>query len=153
MKYIKSHKTLFIVLAVLIILLIAGIVLFLKLSPDSSKDAYGNRLVDIEKYPIDQERMQAMSTEFTTNLEGVQSVNYTVNGRRINITMKLGAAVPKDIAIQYANKTLEYFTDEIKSYYDIQIFLSTDEESEIYPMIGSKHKTRDTYVWNTGVVN
>ncbi len=153
MKYIKSHKTLFIVLAVLTILLIAGIVLFLKLSPDAGKDVYGNRLTDIEKYPIDQERMKAMSTEFTTNLEGVQSVNYTVNGRRINITMKLGATVPKDIAIQYANKTLEYFTDEIKSYYDIQIFLSTDEESEIYPMIGSKHKTRDTYVWNTGVVN
>ncbi len=153
MKFIKSHKTLFIVLAVIVILLITIIVLFLKLSPDSRKNAYGNRLVDIEKYPIDQERMQAMSIEFATNLEGVQSVNYTVNGRRINITMKLGAAVPKDIAIQYANKTLEYFTDEVKSYYDIQIFVSTDEESEIYPMIGSKHKTKDTYVWNTGVVN
>ena len=147
MKFIKSHKTLCIILAIIIIFLVAGMALFFKLSPDSSKDAYGTRLTDIEKYPIDQERMQAMSTEFQ-ELDGVQSVNYTVNGRRINITIKLGAEVQKETAIQYANKTLEYFTDEIKSYYDMQIFLITDEESEIYPIIGSKHKTRSTYVWN-----
>lgn len=146
MKFIKSHKTLFIVLAVIIVLLIAGIVLFIKLSPDSSKDAYGNRLVDIEKYPIDQERVQAMITEFQ-ELEGIQSVNYTVNGRRINIIMKLSPEVSKDTAIAYANKTLEYFTDEIKSYYDMQVFLTTEEESEIYPMIGYKHKTSSTYIW------
>lgn len=147
MKFIKSHKTLCIILAIVFILLIAGIVLFIKFSPDTHKDVYGNRLVDIEKYPIDQERLQVMSTEFATNLEGVQSVNHNIKGRRINITIKLGASVPKDIAIQYANKTLEYFTDEVKSYYDIQIFLLTDEESEIYPMIGYKHKTSSTYVW------
>ncbi len=147
MKFIKSHKTLCIILAIVAILLIAGIVLFIKFSPDTNKDVYGNRLVDIEKYPIDQERLQVMSTEFATNLEGVQSVSHNIKGRRINITLKLGASVPKDIAIQYANKTLEYFTDEVKSYYDIQIFLLTEEESEIYPMIGYKHKTSGTYVW------
>ncbi len=128
------------------ILLIIGIVLFVKLSPDASKDVYGNRLVDIEKYPIDEERIQTMNTEFLT-LDGIQSVNHNIKGRRINITLKLDASVSKDVAIQYANKTLEYFTDEIKSYYDIQIFLMTEEDSEIYPMIGYKHKTSSTYIW------
>ena len=107
---------------------------------------YGNRLEDIEKYPIDDARMNEMITR-AQEIEGIQSVNYHLQGRIIYINVKVTSDLPKDQAIQYANTTLEYFTDEQKTYYELQIIFYSDEESEIYPIMGSKHKTADTYKW------
>lgn len=147
MNFIKKHKILCIILGIVIVLLIAGIVIFLKLSPDSGKDSYGNRLAGIENYPISQERVQNMQAE-ALQTEGIQSLNYILNGRRIDLIVKVNSDMSKENAKQYANKTLEYFSEEEKAYYDFQIFFQTDGESEIYPIIGAKHKTSSAYIWN-----
>lgn len=146
MKFIKTHKVICIIIGIMILMLIAGLVIFIKLSPDGKKNAFGNRLTGIENYPINEESMKNMMTE-ALQVEGIQAINYNVKGRTVNILVTVVEQMSKENAIAYANKTLEYFTDEIKSYYDIQIFISTDTESEIYPIMGYKHKTRDTYVW------
>ena len=60
--------------------------------------------------------------------------------------------VANDTALEvskgYANKTLSYFTAEQKEYYDIQVLIKSDsEESEVYPIIGAKHKTSTAFIW------
>lgn len=146
MNFIKTHKTLCIILGIIVLLIIAFIILFIKFSPNSSKDLYGNRLAGIEKYPISEERIQNMCKD-AEQVEGIQSLSYNLRGRLINLIVKVNVDLSKENAIQYANKTLEYFSEEEKAFYDFQIFFQTDGESEIYPFIGAKHKTSNTYVW------
>ena len=125
MKFIKAHKIIFIILILIILMIIGLIILFVKLSPDTGIDYYGNRLTDIQKYPIDEENLKKMVAELEQN-EQIKSVTYNKRGRTINIHLKVTPETTKESAIQYADKTLEYFTDDIKSYYDIQTFISTD---------------------------
>lgn len=145
-NFMKTHKALLIVIGVIIALLIAGILVYLKLSPDSKKDLYGNHLDGIEEHPIDEVSVTNMQSEMST-MEGITSISYNLKGRLINIIIKFDPNLPKDNAIWYANKSLEYFSEDAKSYYDIQVFLLTDGESDIYPMIGYKHKTSSGLVW------
>lgn len=146
MEFIKTHKILCIILGLIVLMLITGFVIFMKLSPDVGKDAYGNRLTGIENYPISDEKIKNMQAE-AEQVEGVQTLNYILNGRRIDLIVKVDLELPKERAIEYANQTLEHFSEEEKAYYDIQIFFKTEGESEIYPIIGYKHKTSSTYVW------
>lgn len=156
MKFIKSHKNLFIIIGIVLVVALAAIIIYIKFSPDSKKDLYGNRLTDIEKYQIEESRMKDMIAR-ADEIEGIESVSYNIKGRLVNIIVKCSRDLPQEQAMEYANVTLEYFTEEEKAYYDIQIFLIADkkvcddenceEEIEIYPIIGYKHKTTGTYVW------
>lgn len=146
MKFIKMHKTVCTILGIVVLLAIVLIVIIIKLSPNSALNLYGNRLAGIENYSISEDRIQNMRKD-AEQVEGIQSFSYNLKGRRIDLIVKVNADFSKEAAIQYANKTLEYFSDDEKSYYDLQIFFHTEEESEIYPIIGAKHKTSSTYVW------
>ena len=60
--------------------------------------------------------------------------------------------VEDDLAVSeaknYADKVIEHFSEDLKSYYDIQILIdSNNNESENYPIVGYKHKTSDSLVW------
>ena len=44
-------------------------------------------------------------------------------------------------------KILEGFEQNIKEYYDFQVFITTEQESEIYPIIGYKHFNSANFVW------
>ena len=72
-----------------------------------------------------------------------------MEGRLINITIKVSDDVGVDTAKEYANKSLEYFSDKEKEYYDIEIILSSvNNNSEVYPLFGYKHKTSTSIVWS-----
>ncbi len=152
MKFIRSHKILIAILITFVLIIIIGIVIFLKLSPDQKKDVYGNRLTEINQHQINQETLEKMKTEMQKT-EEIQTVSSNIKGRLINIIIQVGASVPKEVAIQSANKTLEYFTEEDKAYYDMQVFIAINKEENsagenpIYPIIGYKHKTSSTYIW------
>lgn len=145
-KFIKSHKTLLIIIGIILLMILAVVLTYLKLSPDSKKDLYGNRLEEIEKHPIEETSVSNMQSEMQ-EMEGITAISYNLKGKLINIIITLDPAVLKDTAVWYANKSLEYFSEDVKTYYDIQVFLLTDGESEIYPMIGYKHKTSSGLVW------
>lgn len=146
MEFIKQHKKLCIILGIVLIFIILGILFIRLLSPDLSKNLYGNRLSGINQVKIKEDRMKSMDTEMK-QLEGVTSVTYDLHGKLVNLIVTVDANLSKDKAKEYANKTLEYFKEEEKKYYDIQIIFVTKEDSETYPMMGYKHKTSDQYVW------
>ena len=146
MKFFKSHKKLWITLGIIFLIIIMGLLLYFRFSPDSKKNLYGNRLDDIEKYSIDENRMNDMIAR-AQEFVGIESVSYHTQGRIVYINVTVSADFLKEQAVQYANTTLEYFTDEEKSYYDFQIIFVCNSESEIYPIMGAKHKTAETYVW------
>ena len=139
MKFIKKHKIEFIALLVMIIICVLG---YFAVKPllgnDSNK--YGNRLDGIEEVKISDEQINKMISELEDKKD-INSVKYDLQGRLIYIILEVSKG--------YANKILEYFDDSQKSYYDIQVIVKSDsEESEVYPIIGSKHKTSTSFVWD-----
>ena len=80
-------------------------------------------------------------------LSEVDNIDYRLQGRLIYISLKMASGVSKDTAKEIAIKTLDYFTEDEKKYYDIQIIITTSDENAEYPIIGYKHKTSTEFVW------
>ncbi len=149
MKFIKKHKVALIVTLVIIILLILvffGIKSAFFANINESK--YGNRLDGIENYPIEESTITDIKTTISEN-DFVNSVNYDLKGRVMYFTIIVKDDVDLTTSRGLADKIAEKFTDEIKSYYDIQVLIDSDaEESENYPTMGAKHKTSVGFKWD-----
>lgn len=149
MKFIKKHKVLLIVIAVCLILLILmffGIKKAFFANAGGSK--YGNRLDGIENYPIDNKTIDEIK-QILNDIEFVNDVKYNLEGRRMDFVIDVNDDVDLITSRSLADKIAEKFSDEIKSFYDIQVYLtSKNEESELYPTIGYKHKKSAVFQWN-----
>lgn len=146
MDFIKKHKKATIICFILLVIFIA-LFLFLRIfMVDSKKDKYGNRLDGIEKVQISDETISKMTQDINA-LEEVEKIEYRLQGRLIYLSLEVKAEVSKDTAKEIAAKTLNYFTDEEKAYYDIQIIITSLGENTDYPFIGYKHKTESVFVW------
>lgn len=147
MEKIKNNKLLFILLTICLIIVIAVICLSIFLIPKSSDGKYGNRLDEIENYSIDESKIEEMKKTLKEN-EAINDVTYHLSGKLINIIIELEDTLDVNTAKEYANKTLEYFTSEQLSFYDLQVYLnSANEESENYPLIGYKNKNSEQLIW------
>lgn len=147
MDFVKKHKVLLIVVGIILILLIIAFIFIKQFMAESSKDAYGNRLDNIDKVEISKETEDNLKKDLE-QIESISKVEYRLQGKLINIMMTIKEGTSLEEAKENANKVLEYFDDEQKSYYDIQVFLTNElEESEGYPTIGYKHKTSDALIW------
>ena len=148
MKFIKKNKAKIIVIIIVLIAL-AVILILLKNLLFSSSDGpiYGNRLDGIEDVAIEDDRLTEIESDLFIN-DGVEAADAYIQGKLINILIDV-----KELSIKESesilNKTLDSFSDEEKAFYDIQYFVTekTNEESELYPIIGSKNKLSNKIVW------
>ena len=146
MSFIKKHKKLCIVGIVLLVLLVLLIVLFKTFSVDYSLDEYGDRLDGIEKVEIKKSVSDKLVSEIK-DIESVKKVNYRLKGRLVYIEIMFNEDVSVENAKEIAAKSLEYFTDDQKAFYDFEFILTNEKETEGYPELGSKHKSSDNIVW------
>lgn len=148
MKFIKNNKLLVIFLGIVLIFIIFIIIIFSKFIINKNVDEYGNRLSGIENVAIKDSSIKKMKSEFEKD-EKVEKISYKLKGRLINIIFEIKDGTKLEDAKALGNKVLEYFDDEEKKYYDIEVFLkNTNEKNEEYPVIGYKHKSSDALVWN-----
>lgn len=146
MDFIKSHKKLCIIGVVILVLIILLIILLKTFSVDYSIDEYGDRLDGIEKVEIKKSESDKLVSEIK-EIESVKSVNYRLKGRLVYIEIEFNEGVNVDSAKEIATKSLDYFTDKQKSFYDFEFILTNEKETEGYPELGSKHKSSDSIVW------
>lgn len=146
MSFIKKHKKLCIVGIILLVLLVLLIVLFKTFSVDYSLDEYGDRLDGIEKVEIKKSVSDKLVSEIK-DIESVKKVNYRLKGRLVYIEIMFNEDVSIENAKEIAAKSLEYFTDNQKAFYDFEFILTNEKETEGYPELGSKHKSSDNIVW------
>lgn len=146
MEFIKKNKIL-VSLLVIAIVFFAAIMIIIFSNLSIGNNEYGNRLDNIEKYPISDETINEIKTDISS-YEKVTSVSYNLEGKLANFILTVDDSLEEETAKNYANKILENLSDDVKSYYDIQVLVDSDnEESEVYPIIGYKHKTTDMFVW------
>lgn len=148
MNFIRAHKFTTCTIIILVIIIILAVALLRFLVPNYGGDLYGNRLDGIDKYKIEDKKVNEMK-DAIGKIEGVVSVEFVLEGRLIDITIRVKDDIEKDAAKGFADQTLTHFSDEQKGYYDIQILIGSDnKDSEKYPVLGYKHKTSQSFVWS-----
>jgi hypothetical protein len=148
MSFIKEHRFLCVTACVILVLFIIFMIMFYKMFFSYGNNNYGDRLKNIKNLEITNYTITKLESELK-ELDKVDSVTYKLNGKLINIIFKVDASLDKDDAKEYGDKVLEYFSDEEKNNYDIQIYMiaTTSEDSE-YPIIGYKKAKKDGITWS-----
>lgn len=143
----KKHKGLLICLGVLIIL---GVVAFFGLKklvyPDGSKNKYGDRLNGIENYSISDQSFIDMKESFTKN-ENVIDFSYNIQGKIVKIFVKVKKDTKVEDAENLSDIITKNLTEEQLKFYDILYYITCEEENELYPIVGSRHKTSEIFSW------
>lgn len=144
MKFFRKHKTV-IWLAIILILLVLGAMIAKEFFFSSDTEAiYGTRLSKIKEVPITAEVKKKIKNAFK---EETASFAIRLQGRIINISMTVKEGTTLEAAKELGNKTLEYFSDKEKAYYDIQIIIESKSESKQFPIIGYKHHNKESISW------
>lgn len=149
MKFMKKHKFETIGTVVFLLLIIFAFIGIKELIyPDTKKDLYGNRLEGIEEVTINQDKLEKIKLELEVN-DYVVDVSSNIRGRIINFLIKVELETDLVTSKALVEKIMENFTKEEKEYYDYQVYIDCygNEESELYPIIGYKHKTSLNFKW------
>lgn len=144
MKFIDKNKN--IIVAVLILVAVIAAIFITKntIMFDESKAIYGNRTDGIKKVRLSEEQITALKS----SLKGqVKDVSVKEEGKIINIIIETKAETDLAGAKEFGNSTLSVFSDEQKSYFDIQVMIKNTANPDQFPIIGYKHKTKDKFTW------
>lgn len=144
MEFFKKNKKLVMGIGIALVILLVLVLIKLLIFPTIGKDRYGNRLDGIEQVKINDDSMTRMAQELSRE-NGIENVDTDIKGRIVNIMVDVKPGTKVEDAKKIADKTLEYFSDDQKEYYDIQVFLTSSDEN--YPYIGYKHKTSKEFKW------
>ena len=150
MKKIKENKVLLVLAFILIICfaLIAFLMYKYFYAGDNSSN-YGDRLDGIESHPIHKDLKNEIEEIYKDTKISLKSLKNS--GRIIYVTFELSEVIKVDDAKNLALKSLEKFSDDEKSYYDIQfIVVCNQEEStekQLYPIMGYKNSSSFEVVW------
>lgn len=147
---IKSNKIMLILLSIIVIgviLIFYGLIRYFYLGNGNNK--YGNRTNDIEKYEISKKDKEKV-VDLYDDISSVGKVEIDIKGKIIYITIDFVENIKLDDAKGLAVKSLEGFSDKVKSYYDMQFILtgnSLEEEGNLFPIMGSKNKNNSQIIW------
>jgi len=152
MNLIKRHKGLAIVGGLTLILLVIILMIFSRMFLGSNNSMYGDRLNNIEKLD------KSVNSEVVSKVKEVKEVSdisIRIQGKIIYITIKYLEGTKLAKAKEIADKTLEYYDDEIKKSYDFGYFLveevkektDEDEEKKGFLVSGTKHPDNNEISW------
>ena len=143
-KFINQNKS--IIVAVLILIAVIASIFIVKKTVmfDESKAIYGDRTDGIKKVQVTDEQKKAIQTALA---EQTKSVEVKVEGRTINIVIETKPEIDLAAAKAMGDTALASFTDEQKSYFDIQALITNPANPDQFPIIGYKHKTKGAYTW------
>lgn len=147
MKFVKKNRYTIILILVFVLLVCLGVKVKDILMPDDQKEAYGNRLNDIEKHSI----ADSLYAKIKSEIEGkdlVTTVTNRIQGKIINFIVLVDDKMSVEDAKKIGDAIIEYFTKDELSYYTIQIYINKNDESlNNFPIIGAKNPLTAKIVW------
>ena len=140
-----KKKIVRIILGILLIALLVVGALFTKefFFPNDEKVIYGTRLKDIDKHKISDEEINKLKEGIKKDYK---NITVRVSGKIIYIVMEVVPEMTLDTAKSIGKMALDYFSEDEKSYYDIQLMIDAENNSQ-YPIIGYKQRTRADIIW------
>ena len=144
MKFIKKHIGAIIAIIVFILVVVGLLVAKEFFFTNDTKAIYGNRLEEIDKYPITTDTKKQIKETFG---ESATNVTIRLAGRIVYIDVEASDETTQEGAKNAGNRVLECFSEEQKSYYDIQIMIKNEANTAQFPIIGYKHHTKTAISW------
>lgn len=145
--WIKKHKfgTFFIIVFITFII-VAGVLRRVFIA-NQGQPLFGNRRDEIKGIEISKTNIKKLEEGLKANKE-VKKVDYNLKGRTVNIIITFNDEVSRDKAKEIGGSSLNYFDDEQKRVYSIQIFLDKENhEKKDFPIIGYKHHDSSNVSW------
>lgn len=150
MKKIKENKVL---LALALILIICfGLILFVLFKyfyVGDNSDKYGDRLEGIESHKVHKELENEIKEIYKDSKLNLKSIK--TSGKIIYVTFDLSEVIKVNDAKNLVLKSLDKFSDDEKSYYDIQFIITCESEgsteTRLYPIMGYKNSSSIEVIW------
>ncbi len=144
-----KNKVLIVLGIILIICFIAILIVTFSFFFGGSESVYGDRLDGVENYPIE----DSFIDEYIANLESDEMINsatFDTKGRIIYVTIDFVGDTSLVEAQSKAAASLEQFSEETLSYYDINFTLTSEstENSEGFTIMGARNVAGSGLVWN-----
>ena len=142
----KKKNIKWIIIAVVVIIIFAFLVLIYN-SVFSGRNAIRNK--DILNYKLTNNEINSVQDKIkeVPELKNVD-VHTNNNSKIIKIVVTLSSDVDFDQMKKVAEESLNNFSEDNLSYYDIEFYIDTEnEESEIYPQIGYKFNSNSEFSW------
>lgn len=151
MNFIKEHKTGIIVGVVcLVLVILMFIAIYSMFNPSNSKDIYGSRLdgeVVISESEIENVKSRLEESGITN------TITYNKNVRIVKFIINVKDDTKVEDSYKLGDIILNNLSKEVLSYYDIELYITSNLES--YPVIGYHSKSAETFTWtiNRGEVS
>lgn len=145
-KLWKENKiTVLFVIVIILILLVLFLMVFPLYSKKSGSD-YGNRLDGIKEVAI-KDSVNNEIEEYFKSTGKTKSVSTNLKGKLYNINITVNEGIDVNEIADISNDSLSKFSEKQLKFYDIQIFIKTDNEENPRSIVGYKNKNTDTFIW------
>lgn len=150
MKNFYRENRVFSILMLIAVLCIVtiGVFLVLYFFNGQSTNKYGNRLEGMEKVKINNKKLDEYKDLISAE-NNVSSVDVNLHGKIIYASIIINKDAGVSDGVNAALKSLDFFKDEEKAYYDFSFIIDKAEkdESENYPVMGYKNAIAANIVW------
>lgn len=142
MSFIKKYRKQIKIGVIVLLLLLLISMIWLFIVPSFKSNKYGDRLKEISKHKISQDTISKIKDKAKGN-ESVMKIDYHKEGRVLNFTLKVDSNYGLDQLKGFVDSIISEIGEDDRKYYDMQFFITCDNESNTYPLIGYKNKNSD----------
>ena len=145
-NFIKNNKVTVVAFIICVIFVILVFAVKLTFFPNEGTAIYGDRLDGIEEVEITDKQQEDIIKSLEDKDE-VKEVSCDIKGRTLNVLITVNDDVELDPAKALASSITDNLEEDQTSYYDIQVFISKDNDDTRFPIIGYKHQNKDEFSW------
>lgn len=145
-NFIKNNKVTVVAFIICVIFVILVFAVKLTFFPNEGTAIYGDRLDGIEEVEITDKQQEDIIKSLEDKDE-VKEVSCDVKGRTLNVLITVNDDVELDPAKALTSSITDNLEEDQTSYYDIQVFISKDNDDTRFPIIGYKHQNKDGFSW------
>ena len=145
-NFIKNNKVTVVAFIICVIFVILVFAVKLTFFPNEGTAIYGDRLDGIEEVEIT-DKQQEDIIKALEDKDEVKKVSCDIKGRTLNVLITVNDDVELDPAKSLTSSITENLEEDQTSYYDIQVFISKDNDDTRFPIIGYKHQNKDGFSW------
>lgn len=145
-NFIKNNKVTVVAFIICVIFVILVFAVKLTFFPNEGTAIYGDRLDGIEEVEIT-DKQQEDIIKALEDKDEVKKVSCDIKGRTLNVLITVNDDVELDPAKALTSSITDNLEENQTSYYDIQVFISKDNDDTRFPIIGYKHQNKDGFSW------
>ena len=145
-KFIKNNKLVVITFIICVIFVILVFAVKLTFFPNEATAIYGDRLDGIEEVEITEKEQDDIVSALEERDE-VSDASCDIQGRILNVLITVNDDVELDPAKALTTSITDNLEEDQKAYYDIQVFISKNNDDSRFPIIGYKHQNKDEFSW------